>query len=340
MKSRQITLSVILALGIFMGPYDSEAQQPGKVYHIGYLAISPGDYERDPRNCPIVGTPYWQATIAGLRERGYVQGQNLILECRWTEGQDDRTLSLATELVSLKPNLLLVIGTTQVRAAKQATSTIPIVMAGVIDPVGRGLVDSLARPGINVTGLTDTVAEMEGKRLQLLKEVAPKVSRVAILNRVGPDRDNWKVRYLDFAAQTLGLSLQVYAAEGKEFADAFAAMTKAGEEAVFVEPTGIWNTGDHLQRIAELATQHRLPSIYQDRRFVEAGGLMSYSTDTLAFCRRIGFYVDKILKGTNPGDLPLEQPTKFNPIINLKTAKALGLTIPPTLLMIVDEVIN
>ena len=120
MKSRQITLGVILALGIFMGPYDSEAQQPGKVYHIGYLAISPGDYERDPRNCPIAGTPYWQATIAGLRERGYVQGQNLILECRWTEGQDDRALSLATELVSLKPNLLLVIGTTQVRAAEQA----------------------------------------------------------------------------------------------------------------------------------------------------------------------------------------------------------------------------
>jgi putative tryptophan/tyrosine transport system substrate-binding protein len=340
MKNIPITLCVILALCVLMGPYDSEAQQPGKVYRIGYLSISPGDYERDPRICPIVGTPYWQSTIAGLRERGYVQGQNLLLECRWTEGQDDRALSLATELVSLKPDLMIVIGTTQVRAAKQATSTIPIVMAGVIDPVGRRLVAGLAHPGGNVTGLTDTLGEMEGKRLQFLKEVAPKVSRVAFLTRVGPDRNDWRRQYLDSAAQTLGLSLQTYVAEGEEFADAFAAMTKAGEEAVFVEPTGIWNTGGHLLRIAELAVQHLLPSIYQDRRFVEAGGLMAYSTDNFASCRRIGVYVDKILNGANPGDLPVEQPTKFNLVINLKTATALGLTIPQTLLLMADEVIK
>jgi len=173
MKHMQIALSVVIALSILMEPSASEAQQPGKVYRIGYLSISPGDYERDPRNCPIVGTPHWQATIAGLRERGYVHGQNLVLECRWTEGQVDRALPLAAELVSLKPDLMIVIGTTQVRAAKRATSIIPIVMAGVIDPIGRRIVAGLAHPGGNVTGLTDTLGEMEGKRLQFLKQVAP-----------------------------------------------------------------------------------------------------------------------------------------------------------------------
>ena len=340
MKGRRIILSVFLALVILMEPYASEAQQQGKLYRIGYLAISPGDYEIDPRNCPTVGTSYWQSIIAGLRERGYVQGQNLVLECRWTEDQDDRALRLASELVSFKPDLVMANGTRQVRAVKQATSTIPIVMFGVIDPVGRGLVPSLAHPGGNVTGLTDTVAEMEGKRLQLLKEVVPKACRVAILRRPGLDRDDWARRYLDPAAQTLGLKLQAYAAEGKELADAFAAMTMAGEDALFVEPTPLYNTGDHPHRIAELAARHRLPSIYQDRRFVDAGGLMSYSVENHAICRRIGFYVDKILNGANPGDLPVEQPIKFNLIINLKTAEALGLTIPPALLMRADEVIK
>jgi putative tryptophan/tyrosine transport system substrate-binding protein len=340
MKGRQIILSVFLALAILMEPCGSEAQQRGKVYRIGYLAIAPGDYERDSRNCPKVGNLYWQAFLEGLREHGYLQGQNLALECRWTEGQGDRALSLSAELVSFKPDLIIVIGTTQVRAAKQATSRIPIVMAGVIDPVGRGLVDSLARPGGNVTGVADTLPEMEGKRLQLLKEAVPNLSRVGILDPGGPDKDSWKSRYLDHAAQALGLKLQVYAAEGKEFAQAFAAMTKAGEEALFVEPTPLFNTGDRPQRIAELAAQHRLPSIYQDRRFVDAGGLMSYSTDSLADLRRIGIYVDKILNGANPGNLPVEQPTSFKLIINLKTAETLGLTIPPALLILADEVMQ
>jgi len=340
MKGRRIILGVFLALAILMGSCASEAQQQGKLYRIGYLAISPGDYERDPRDCPKAGNPYWRAFLEGLREHGYDQGQNLVLECRWTEGRDDRALSLSAELVSLRPDLMVVIGTTQVRAAKKATGIIPIVMAGVIDPVGRGLVDSLARPGGNVTGVADTLAEMEGKRLQLLKEAVPNLSRVGILAPVGPDRDSWKSRYLDPAAQTLGLKLQVYATEGKEVAEAFAAMTKAGEEALFVEPTPLFNTGDHPHRIAGLAARHRLPSIYQDRRFVDAGGLMSYSVENHAICRRIGFYVDKILNGANPGDLPVEQPIKFNLIINLKTAEALGLTIPPVLLMLADEVIK
>ena len=339
MKHWQIALSVVIALSILMVPSACEAQQPGKVYRIGYLSISPGDYERDLRDCPIVGSPKWQALITGLRECGYTQGQNLILECRWTEDLDDRALPLAAELVSLKPDLMVANGTVQVRAAKQATRTIPIVMTGVIDPVGRGLVPGLARPGGNVTGLTDSLIEMEGKRLQFLKEAAPTLSRVAVLYRKGRII-SWMEHY-EAAARALGLRLQTYPVSGpEELAGAFAAMTKAGEEALLVVPSGIWEMGDTPQRFAEFATQNRLSSTYQGRQFVKAGGLMSYCVDETAIHRRVGFYVDKILKGTNPGDLPVEQPTRFNLIINLKTAAALGLTIPPTLLMIADEVID
>jgi putative ABC transport system substrate-binding protein len=339
MKNIQITLCVILALCVLMGPYDSEAQQPGKVYRIGYLSISSDDYERDPRNCPIVGSPNWQALIAGLRYWGYTQGQNLVLECRWTEDQDDKALPLAAELVSLKPDLLVVNGTMQVRAAKQATSTIPIVMTGVIDPVGRGLVAGLARPGGNITGLTDSIVEMEGKRLQFLKEAVPTLSRVAVLYRKGRII-SWMEHY-EAAARALGLKLQFYGVKGpEELADAFAAMIKAEEEALLVVPAGIWEMGDTPQRFAEFAIQNRLPSTYPTGQFVKAGGLMSYCVDFPAIRRRVGFYVGKILKGTNPGDLPVEQPTRFNLVINLRTAAALELTIPPTLLMLADEVIN
>jgi putative ABC transport system substrate-binding protein len=286
-----------------------------------------------------VGSPNWQSLIAGLRDCGYTQGQNLVLECRWTEDQDDQALPLAAELVSLKPDLLVVNGTMQVRAAKQATSTIPIIMTGVIDPVGRGLVAGLARPGGNVTGLTDSLVEMEGKRLQFLKEAAPTLSRVAVLylkSRI----ISWMENY-EAAAMALGLKLQFYGVKGPaELADAFAAITKAGEEALLVVPSGIWEMGDTPQRFADFAIQNRLPSTYQAGQFVKAGGLMSYCVDFSAIRRRVGFYVDKVLKGTNPGDLPVEQPTKFSLVINLRTATALGLTIPPTLLMLADEVID
>jgi putative ABC transport system substrate-binding protein len=229
----------------------------------------------------------------------------------------------------------------KVRGVQQATSTIPIVMTGVINPVERGLVASLARPGGNVTGLTDTLIEMEGKRLQFLKEIAPKISRVAVLYfKPGGSFDKWMV-YIEAPARTLGLKLQLYGVKGpEEFADAFAAMTKAGEEAVYLVPYPIWEVGDNPQRIAELAAQHRMPSSFQARLFVEAGGLMAYHVDMPAIRRRIGIYVDKILNGANPGDLPVEQPTKFNLVINLKTATALGLTIPQTLLLMADEVIK
>jgi putative ABC transport system substrate-binding protein len=340
MKHREIALSIILALAILMEQPASNAQQTGKVYRLGYLGITTGGYETDSHNCPITGSHNWQEFLEGLRERGYIPGKNLSIECRWTEDQDDQAPPLAAELVSLKPDIMVALGTWQVRAAKQATSTIPIVMTGVIDPVGRGLVDSLAHPGKNVTGLTDTLLEMEGKRLQFLKEAVPNLSRVAVLHRKGRMLEYW-TDHIEAAARKLGLKLQSYSASGpEELSGALAAMVKAEEEALYVVPTGIWEMGDTPQRLVEFATQNRLPSTFQSREFVQLGGLMSYCVDTPAIRRRIGFYVDKILNGANPGDLPVEQPTKFNLVINLKTAGSLGLTIPPTLLILADEVIN
>jgi putative ABC transport system substrate-binding protein len=339
-KRRGVGLSLVIVFSVVAGSIASHAQQPGKAYRMGYLAISPGNYERDTHNCPITGSPNWQEFLEGLRERGYVPGKNLSIECRWTEDQDDQAPPLAAELVSLKPDIMVALGTWQVRAAKQATSTIPIVMIGVIDPVGRGLVDSLAHPGKNVTGLTDTLLEMEGKRLQFLKEAVPNLSRVAVLHRKGRMLEYW-TEHIEAAARKLGLKLHGYSASGpEELLGAFAAMVKAEEEALYVVPTGIWEMGDTPQRLVEFATQNRLPSTFQSREFVQLGGLMSYCVDTPAIRRRIGFYVDKILNGANPGDLPVEQPTKFNLVINLKTAGSLGLTIPPTLLMLAEEVIN
>jgi putative ABC transport system substrate-binding protein len=339
MKRIQITLCVIIGLAVLVQPSASDAQRPEKAYRIGYLGISTGHYERGANKCPLTGSPNWQATLQGLGERGYIPGNNLSIECRWTEDKDDAAPPLAAELVSLKPDLIIASGTVQVRAVKRATRTIPIVMAGVIDPVGRGLVASLAHPGGNVTGVTDTLIEMEGKRLQFLKEAVPGISRVAFLGRKGRVLA-WAEQY-EAAARTLGLRLQSYLVSSPdEFPGAFAAMKQAQEEALVVVPTGVFEMDDTPQRLVEFATQNRLPSTFQSRDFVILGGLMSYCIDEPAARRRIGFYVDKILKGAKPGDLPVEQPTKFNLVINLKTAGALGLTIPPTLLMLADEVIN
>jgi putative ABC transport system substrate-binding protein len=333
-----VLIGLALALCALAAPI-AGAQTPGKVYRIGYLSISPGEHERDARDCPKVGSPYWQSLVAGLRDFGYAQGHNLVLECRWTDDRDDRAAPLATELVNLKPDLLIANGTWQVRGAKQATDTIPIVMVGVIDPVGRRLVASLARPGGNVTGLTDTLVEIEAKRLQLLKEAAPDVSRVAVLQRKGRMLD-W-MEQMQAAALTLGLKLQSYPAGGPEdLPETFAAILQAREEALYVVPAGIWEMGDTPRRLVDFANAHKLPSTYQSRQFVELGGLMSYCVDEVAIRRRIGAYVDKILKGASPGDLPVEQPTKFNLVVNLRTAAALGLALPPTLLMLANEVIH
>jgi putative ABC transport system substrate-binding protein len=340
-KPSKGVLSVALALGLLAAPLPSDAQQPGKVYRIGYLGangFAPTE-ERHPQKCPMTGTQNWQAWIEGLRERGYLPGQNLVIDCRWTEGRAERAPALAAALVSLKPDLMVVASTANVRAAKQATSTIPIVMANVINPVERGLVANLARPGGNVTGPTDTPLEMEGKRLQLLKEAVPTVSRVAVLGHPGVTPEPVFGRERDAAARALGVTLQVYdIRDPAEFAGTFAAMTKAKAEALFVAADPFW--GGHEQRIVELTAQSRLPAIYHNRDFVTAGGLMSYDVNRPAIFRRLGSYVDRIFKGANPGDLPVEQPTKFDLLINLKTAKALGLTIPQSLLSRADEVIQ
>jgi putative ABC transport system substrate-binding protein len=340
MKAGEVALSVVLALILLAAQLPADAQQPGKIYRIGWLGISTGGYETNPRHCPITGDPYWQAWMEGLRERGYIQGQNLVIECRWTEGREDRAPALAKELVSLKPDLLAVYGTVQVRAAKQATSTIPIVMVGVIDPVQRGLVASLAQPGGNVTGLTHTAGvEIVGKYLELLKEAVPKAVRVAILAHSGPQSEPIFRRERETAARTLGMTLQTFAVGSpEELAGAIGAMTKAGAEGVIMEPNPFWDA--HRQRVVDLIAQTRLPAVYPWREFVHAGGLMSYDVDRSDVVRRLGGYVDKIFKGARPADLPIEQPTKFDLLINLKTAKALGLSIPQSLLSRADEVIE
>ena len=274
-----------------------------------------------------------------MREPGYVLGQNLVIECRWSESRAERVSALAAELVSLKPDLIIAGSTLNVRALKQATSTIPIVMGGVIDPVGRGLVASLAQPGGNVTGVTSYPVETEGKRLQLLKEALPTISRVAVLayGSLGPSF----AREQEAAARVLGLTLQYYGVRNpEELAGAFTAMTKERAQALFVVPQPFWGMGNQVQRIVELAAQSRLPAVYPDREFAKAGGLLSYDVYEPASFRRFGFYADRIFNGAKPADLPVEQPTKFDLFINLKTAKALGLTIPQSLLSRADEVIQ
>jgi putative ABC transport system substrate-binding protein len=335
-------LTVSLALTLLAAPVPSPGQQSAKVYRIGRLAA--GRAEIDPRICPATGNAFWQTWIEALRERGYVQGRNLVLDCRYTEGREERAIPFASELVNLKPDLIVASGTNQVRAAKQATSTIPIVMHDVIEPVKRGLVASLARPGANVTGVTDTAGVgIYAKYLQFLKEAVPTISRVAALRYSGTLREpawaNEMNREIEAEARALGVVLQsYYVTVPDELGPAFAALTKARAEALLVVPHPFLSA--HVQRIVDLAAQSRLPAMYPDKPNVEIGGLMAYAVDWLDTARRVATYVDRILKGAKPGDLPVEQPTKFELIINLKTAKALGLTIPPTLLLQADEVIR
>jgi putative ABC transport system substrate-binding protein len=337
-------LGVILVLVLLVGAVLYFGQQPGKVHRIGWLGGGLAPQVTTPQNCPLKGRPFWQAWVEGLRERGYTPGRNLVIECRYTEGRDERAPALATEFVNLKVDLIMASNTNQVRAAKQATSTIPIVMWGVIDPVNRGLVDSLARPGGNVTGLADDAGlEILGKYLELLKAAIPTVSRVAALRYSGaaPDPATTPVwqNILQTEARALGVTLRSYLVRNSaELEAAFSAMTKARAEALVVVPSHFFSI--HRQRIVDLAAQSRLPAMYPDRGDVEAGGLMAYAVNELENARRLAAYVDRILKGAKPSELPVEQPSRFMLILNLKTAKALGLTITPTLLLQADEVIR
>lgn len=342
MKLAAGAFSVMVALGMFAFPMPSAAEQPARVYRIGYLVgtVGPPLSDRTPQGCPAQGSSLWQALLEGLRERGYVYGQNLVIECRWTEGREERAPALAAELVSLKVDLLLAFSAASVRAAKQATTTIPIVMVGVLDPAGRGLVASLARPGGNVTGVADDAGrEIAGKYLQLIKEAVPQVSRVAVLGYANDPPETIFRPHLEAAARALNITLLVHELrEPERLEGAFAAMNKERAEALVVmQHPFMWT---YKQRIVDLVAQGRLPAVYPERDFVKAGGLLSYGVDLLAVRRRVGFYVDKILKGARPADLPVEQPTKFELIINLGTAKTLGLTIPQSVLLRADEVIQ
>ena len=325
MKPSAAVLSVILTLGLLTTPVPPHAQQPGKVYRIGGLGgVAP--------TTPVYDRDWGGGFKEGLRAVGYREGKDFVMEYRWTDKPWENAPSLAAELVRLKIDLMLTVGQLRTRAAKEATSTVPIVMLYAMDPVEFGLVASLARPGGNVTGLTFTAGpEMPGKQLQLLKDAVPRISRVAVLWAGAAFFSAAYLRETEAAARALGVTLQFYEIrDPKEIENAFAEMTKARAEALLLPQSQLNFT--HARQIAALAVKNRLPTVHGYKEAVEAGGLMAYGANAPAMFRRAATYADKIFKGANPGDLPVEQPTKYDLIINLKTAKALGLTIPESLL--------
>ncbi len=326
---RKFVVCLLTAALLFIAPF-VEAQQPAKVWRIGYL--SPLSAERDATRR--------DGFIQGLREHGYIVGQNIIIEARYADGNLDRQEQLAAELVRLNVDLILAGGgSPTARAVKNATQTIPIVMTNVAEPVANGLVASLARPGGNVTGLTTLTQDLSGKRLELLKETIPKVARVAVLfNSTIPERLA-ELEETQAAAQTFHVRIQSLKVQGpKDLDAAFKAATDGRAQALIVLPDPLTNT--HQARIVEFAAQKRLPTMFAQREPVDAGGLMSYSPNYADIFRRAAYFVDKILKGAKPADLPVEQPMKFELVINLKTAKQIGLTIPPNVLARADKVIK
>jgi putative tryptophan/tyrosine transport system substrate-binding protein len=318
--------------GLFLSvSFPAHAQQSKKVFRIGYLL--PGN--------PASESTVSEATRLALRELGYIEGQNIATEYRYAEGKRDRFPELATELVRLKVDVLVVAGgNTPVRAVKNATKTIPIVMTGGSDPVEAGLVESLARPGGNVTGLTTLASELGGKRLELLKEAVPKLARVAVLYDPANTSQVREVKeVLPVTARALKLTIQPWEVPDADgFERAFAAFNKERPDGLYVlSGARVWAI---YKRIAGFALKSRLPSIYNNIEAVDAGGLMFYGADVVDSYRRVAIYVDRILKGAKPADLPVEQPTKFELIINLKTAKQIGLRIPSSLLAKTDRVIK
>jgi putative tryptophan/tyrosine transport system substrate-binding protein len=309
-------------------PLVARAQQPGKVPTIGYLGSS-----------TLSAMSQWTASfVQRLRELGWVEGRNVAIEYRWAEGRAERAAEIAAEFVRLKVDVIVTYGTPPTLAAKQATSAIPIVFALAGDPVGTGLVASLARPGGNVTGLSIQMTEGAGKRLELLREAVPGLRRLAILGNVGNPSTVLEIEEVQAAARTLGL--EVHTPEirrAQDIAPAFETL-RGRTDAIYVSTDPLVLT--NLTRINTLALGSRLPTIYTSRDYVEAGGLMSYGPNYPDLWRRAGDYVDKILRGAKPADLPVEQPTKFDLVINLTTAKALGLEIPAALLALANEVVE
>ena len=330
MMIRAVALVAVLSLGLLAAPLAADAQQAAKVSRIGFLSVT------SPSDRPQL----LDAFRKRLRELGWVEGRNLVIEYRYADGRLDRLPDLAAELVRLKVDLLVSWSTQGVTAAKNATATIPIVMITVRDPVGTGLVASLARPGGNVTGMSGSAGlEIAAKQLELLKETVPGIRRVAVLSNPANAYHALALKEVNAAARPLGVQLQHLEARGpNEFDGAFAAMAKERAEALLVVADIIFNS--HQVRLAELAARSRLPAVYGVSESVEAGGLMSYGPSFLDNFQQAATYVDKILRGAKPAELPVDRPTKFDLVINMKTAKALGLTIPQSVLRRADHVIE
>src|SRR5262245_30098125 len=329
---RRIGLAVLVALSLTIALFAAEAQQPPRVARVGWMSLA----------TPTAPAPNFDVFRQGLRDLGYVEGQNLVLEPRYTGGKNDLLPELIADLERAGVDVIVAGPFVALRVAKQTTTRIPIVMTPSADPVVAGIVQSLARPGGNVTGITEMAPQLTPKRLEILKEIVPTLSRVAILWQPGSLSEEAFKKMLQetqVTARSLGVQLQVV--EAKEVADfdtAFSAMVKERAEAVIVLVNPMFN----VQRlhIIERAANHRLPAVYEWKEFVGSGGLISHGADVQDIYRRAAGLVNKILKGAKPADLPVEQPTKFELVINLKTAKALGLTIPQSLLLRADQVIQ
>jgi ABC-type uncharacterized transport system substrate-binding protein len=323
---RATASSILVAVMLLAVAVKAEAQQPKKVPRIGYLTLT-----SSPRGP--------EAFLQGLRELGYIEGQNIVIEYRNAAGRAERLSDLAAELVRLNVDVIVAGASQSALAAKQATRTIAVVFHGVGDPVAQGLVASLARPGGNITGLASLSPEVGGKRLELLKEAVPTASRVAVVWNPTNSSNSLQVKEIRTAAQTLALRIQsLEVSKSDDIERAFTAVPREGADAllVFADPF----LSSQRSRIFDLATKNRLPAMYGQSDPVEAGGLMSYAPSFREFGRRAAYYVDKILKGAKPADLPVEQPTKFELVINLKAAKQIGLTIPPNVLARADKVIK
>jgi putative ABC transport system substrate-binding protein len=325
--TRRAFLAASIALTV--APFAAAAQPPAKIPRIGYLGpVSPS-----------AGAFLLESFRQGLRELGYVEGQNILIDYRWAEGMPDRFPALAAELVQLRVDAIVTYNNAAVAALQQATRTIPIVVANMGDPVGSGFVASLARPGENITGFSGLAEELSRKWVELLREAVPKVSRVAVLavSQTPAARTTWIE--IQGAAKALNVTPQRQEVAGPdEIEHAFASLVKGRAQGLIVLPHAVTNA--RRTQIVSLAAKHRLPGMYPDGQYVEAGGLMSYAANFSDLHRRAATYVDRILKGAKPGDLPIEQPTKFKLVINLKTAKALGLAIPPSLLLRADEILE
>ena len=325
---KKVTVLTLCALLIALCS-SGRAQQAMKVPRIGYLSGT----------SLSVNSARVEAFRQGLHELGYVEGKNIVIEWRYAEGKLARLPALAAELVHLKVDVIVASAPPPTRSAKQATATIPIVMAYDDDPVGNGFVASLARPGRNITGLATLAPELSGKQLELLRQIVPKLSRVAVLGNATRPGSPQALREINLVSDALGLQLQFLEVGGpKDIEIAFRAASEERADAVLVMQTPVLIS--QRRQVADLAVKSRLPTIYGRPEYVEDGGLISYATSFTDLSRRAATYVDKILKGAKPGDLPVEQPTKFELVINLKTAKQIGLTIPPSVLARADKVIR